>query len=51
MRIDVVDGLRGPAVLCIPRGTKLRAEVQPEVAARVDAIIETLTAFPGEDVC
>jgi hypothetical protein len=39
-RTDVVHWLRGPAVLCIPHGTKLRMQVQPVVAARVDAIIE-----------
>jgi hypothetical protein len=32
--------LRTTAVLCIPHGTKLRRQVQPVVAARVDAIIE-----------
>ena len=39
-RPDVSHWLRGPAVLCIPHGTKLRTQVQPVVAARIDAIIE-----------
>ena len=39
-RGDVSDWLRTTAVLCIPHGTKLRRQVQPVVAARVDAIIE-----------
>ena len=39
-RPDVSHWLRGPAVLCIPHGTKLRLQVQPVVAARIDAIIE-----------
>jgi hypothetical protein len=37
----VSQWLRGPAVLCIPHGTKLRRQVQPVVAARIDAIIES----------
>jgi hypothetical protein len=40
-RTDVSDWLRTTAVLCIPHGIKLRRCVQPVVAARVDAIIET----------
>jgi hypothetical protein len=39
-RPDVSQWLRGSAVFCIPHGTKLRTQVQPVVAARVDAIIE-----------
>jgi hypothetical protein len=39
-RGDVSDWLRTTAVLCIPHGTKLRRQVQPVVAARVDSIIE-----------
>lgn len=38
-QIVVSQWLRGPAVLCIPHGTKLRRQVQPVVAARIDAII------------
>jgi len=39
-RTGVADWLRGAPVLCIPHGIKLRRQVQPVVAARVDAIIE-----------
>ena len=39
-RRDVDDWLRGAPVLCIPHGTKLRRQVQPVVAARIDTIIE-----------
>ena len=39
-RRDVADWLRGAPVLCIPHGTKLRRQVQPVVAARIDTIIE-----------
>jgi tRNA U54 and U55 pseudouridine synthase Pus10 len=37
---DVSRWLRGSAVLCIPHGEKLRRQVPPELAARVDAIIQ-----------
>jgi hypothetical protein len=40
-RTDVSDWLRTDAVLCIPHGLKLRRQVQPVVAARIDTIIET----------
>lgn len=39
-RTDVVDWMRATPVLCIPRGMKLRHQVQPVVAARVGAIID-----------
>jgi hypothetical protein len=39
-RADVTDWLRTDPVLCIPHGIKLRRQVQPVVAARIDAIIE-----------
>jgi hypothetical protein len=39
-RTVVSDWLRGSAVLCIPHGTRLRRQVQPVVAARIDTIIE-----------
>jgi hypothetical protein len=39
-RTDVSDWLRGTPVLCIPHGIKLRCQVQPVIAARIDAIIE-----------
>jgi hypothetical protein len=39
-RADVSDWLRGAPVLCIPHGIKLRHQVQPVVAARIDTIIE-----------
>ena len=39
-RTDVSDWLRTDAILCIPHGMKLRHQVQPVVAARIDAIIE-----------
>lgn len=40
-RTDVSGWLRKDAVLCIPHGAKLRRQVQPVVAARIDTIIET----------
>jgi hypothetical protein len=39
-RADVSDWLRTNAFFCIPHGIKLRRQVQPVVAARIDAIIE-----------
>jgi hypothetical protein len=39
-RTDVSDWLRSSAVLCIPHGEKLRRQVPPVLADRVDAIIE-----------
>jgi hypothetical protein len=39
-RTDVSDWLRTSAVLCIPHGIKLRRQVQPVIAARIDTIIE-----------
>jgi hypothetical protein len=39
-RTDVSDWLRANPVLCIPHGIKLRRQVQPVIAARIDAIIE-----------
>jgi hypothetical protein len=37
---EVSEWLRGGAVLCKPHGAKLRRQVSPQFAARVDAIIE-----------
>jgi hypothetical protein len=39
-RTNVSDWLRTDAVLCIHHGAKLRRQVQPVLAARIDAIIE-----------
>jgi len=39
-RTDVSQWLRSSAVLCIPHGTKLRRQVPPVLASRVDAIIK-----------
>ena len=39
-RRDVSDSLRTAAVFCIPHAMKLRRQVQPLIAARIDAIIE-----------
>jgi hypothetical protein len=39
-RADVAHWLRTNAVFCIPHGIKLRRQVQPIVAARIDTIIE-----------
>ncbi len=39
-RTDVSDWLRTSAVFCIPHGVKLRRQVQPVVAARIDTIID-----------
>ena len=40
-RADVAHWLRDSAVLCIPHGAKLRSQVQPVVAVRIDAIVES----------
>ena len=40
-RTDVSNWLRTNSALCIPHANKLRRQVQPVVAARVDAIIES----------
>jgi hypothetical protein len=40
-RPDVADWLRTGAVLCIPHATKLRREVPPILASRIDAILES----------
>ena len=39
-RNDVSQWLRGSAALCIPHGMKLRGQVPPVLAARIDMIIE-----------
>ena len=39
-RPDVADWLRTEAVLCVPHATKLRREVPPVLAARIDAIVQ-----------
>jgi hypothetical protein len=39
-RTDVSDWLRANPVLCIPHGFKLRRQVSPVLAARIDTIIE-----------
>lgn len=39
-RTDVTDWLRTTAALCIPHGEKLRRQVQPVVAARIDTLID-----------
>ncbi len=39
-RRNVVDWLRQDAVLCIPHGIKVRRQVQPVIAARIDSILE-----------
>jgi hypothetical protein len=39
-RTDVSDWLRANAIFCIPHGIKLRRQVQPMIAARIDVIIE-----------
>ena len=39
-RSDVADWLRTEAVLCIPHATKLRRQLPPILASRVDAIVQ-----------
>lgn len=39
-RPDVADWLRTKAFLCIPHATKLRREVPPVLASRIDAIVQ-----------
>jgi hypothetical protein len=39
-RSDVADWLRTEAILCIPHATKLRHQVPPVLAARIDAIVQ-----------
>jgi hypothetical protein len=40
-RPDVADWLRSEAVLCNPHATKLRRQVPPVVASRIDVILES----------
>jgi hypothetical protein len=40
-RTGVMDWLSKNAVFCVPHGIKLRRQVQPVVAARIDAILES----------
>lgn len=40
-RSDVADWLRTEATLCIPHATKLRRQVPPALASRVDAIVQS----------
>jgi hypothetical protein len=47
---DVSHWLRSPAVLCIPHGEKLRRQVPPVLAARVDAIIENYRRLVAQDL-
>jgi hypothetical protein len=49
-RTDVSQWLRSSAVLCIPHGTKLRRQVPPVLAARVDAIIENYRQQIAEEL-
>ncbi len=39
-RSDVVDWLRKDVILCIPHATKLRRQVPPFLAQRIDAIVQ-----------
>lgn len=39
-RPEVADWLRAEAVLCVPHATKLRRQVPPVLASRVDAIVQ-----------
>jgi hypothetical protein len=39
-RPDMADWLRTEAVLCIPHATKLRRQVPPIIASRIDAIVQ-----------
>ncbi|MFZ0745635.1 MAG: hypothetical protein WAM85_14585 [Terracidiphilus sp.] len=39
-RTDVAHWLRMDAVLCVPHGTKLRRQVSPVLAPRIDAIMQ-----------
>lgn len=39
-RPDMADWLRTEAVLCIPHATKLRRQVPPILASRIDAIVQ-----------
>jgi hypothetical protein len=39
-RPDIADWLRTEATLCIPHATKLRHEVSPVLASRIDAIVQ-----------
>jgi hypothetical protein len=49
-RADVSHWLRSSAVLCISHGEKLRRQVPPVIAARVDAIIENYRRQLAEDL-
>ena len=47
---DVSHWLRSSAVLCIPHGTKLRQQIPPVPAARVDGIIENYRQQIAEEL-
>jgi hypothetical protein len=47
-RKDVCDWMRTSAVFCIPHGKKLRRQVEPVVAARIDTIIENCRQLTEE---
>ena len=49
-RTDVSQWLRSSAVLCIPHGEKLRRQVPPVLAVRVDAIIENYRRQLAQDL-
>jgi len=49
-RKNVSDWLRQSAVLCIPHGVKLRGQVQPVIAARIDTIVESARRQLVEDL-
>lgn len=49
-RPDVADWLRTEAVLCIPHATKLRREVPPILASRIDAVVQNCRRQLMEDL-
>lgn len=49
-RAEVADWLRTEAVLCIPHATKLRSQVPPILAARIDAVVQNCRRQLKEDL-
>jgi len=47
---SVADWLRQDPMLCIPHGVKLRRQVQPVIAARIDTIVENARRQLVEDL-
>ena len=49
-RSDIADWLRTEAVLCIPHATKLRRQLPPVLASRIDAIVQNCRRHLKEEL-